>query len=140
MNCGHSLVETVKLLGCFSTSSSSPSLVSESTSTPSPSKPNRDPERQQQYYKQFHEIFVSDIGDFPRLRRNGDVPANIFSACVVLRMLYDMAVDNYEKSSKSAKAHPALERKTSPMPVTKDENAAVTKNESGQVSPPSVHF
>lgn len=105
MNCGQSLVETVKLLGCFSASLSPPNGGGLGHFTERLQSRTRKPD--ECHYKNFHEIFTSDIGDFHRLRKG--IPTNIFAACVVLRMLYDMAVDNYEKSkSRSGPKSPML--------------------------------
>eukprot|EP00095_Tigriopus_kingsejongensis_P009945 maker-scaffold981_size73921-snap-gene-0.19 protein:Tk09945 transcript:maker-scaffold981_size73921-snap-gene-0.19-mRNA-1 annotation:"low quality protein: wd repeat and fyve domain-containing protein 3" len=84
MNCGNSMVETIKLLGCFSSESQlKVGLV------------QRPPAEIQDI---FHQVFTSDITEFYKLQHTRDIPRHLFSCCVLLRMMYDMAVDNYDKS------------------------------------------
>eukprot|EP00094_Tigriopus_californicus_P005213 TCALIF_05026-PB protein Name:"Similar to WDFY3 WD repeat and FYVE domain-containing protein 3 (Homo sapiens)" AED:0.04 eAED:0.04 QI:7/0.93/0.68/1/1/1/16/134/3650 len=87
MNCGSSVVETIKLLGCFSPESE---LKPEMYQRPNPD-----------FHNMFHQIFTSDIGEFHQLKFKHDIPKDLFSCCVLLRMMYDMAVDNYDKSKRS---------------------------------------
>lgn len=90
MNCGSSVVETIKLLGCFSPESE---LKAELYRHPNPD-----------FHHIFHQIFTSDIGEFHELKFKHDIPKDLFSCCVLLRMMYDMAVDNYDKSKRSTNA------------------------------------
>jgi hypothetical protein len=87
INCGNSMVETIKLLGCFS-------MEERPELRPAKKKPRSD------CRKAFQDIFTCDTNsdEFRRVVESIAVPARMVSACVVLRMLYDMAVDNYDKT------------------------------------------
>ncbi len=91
MNCGSSMVETIKLLGCFS-NEDRPQLL------PACKRPKAE------CRKAFQEIFTIDVTteDLKRVVDSRPVPQRMVSACLVFRMLYDMAVDNYDKTRSSS--------------------------------------
>lgn len=102
MNCGESMVETVRLLGCFSAETKLQSM------TKKPSSGNE---------KLLQQIFSSEVES----ENSGQMPKNMYSSFVVIRMLYDMAVDNYDKSRqtplRSLSSDPTGNEMTTP-PVT----------------------
>lgn len=102
INCGNSMVETVKLLGCFEADSDGSNKLTQMAEGP-----------KSEHRKFFQDVFVSDVNseEFDSLIQSGavgtTVPRKMVWACVVLRMLYDMAVDNYDKTrSSSASSKP----------------------------------
>ena len=98
INCGNSMVETVKLLGCFEADNESGSnKLTHMVEGP-----------KSEHRKFFQNIFVSDVNseEFDSLIDSVTVPRKMVWACVVLRMLYDMAVDNYDKTRSSSSSKP----------------------------------
>ena len=96
------MVETVKLLGCFEADSDGSNKLTQMAEGP-----------KSEHRKFFQDVFVSDVNseEFDSLIQSGavgtTVPRKMVWACVVLRMLYDMAVDNYDKTrSSSASSKP----------------------------------
>ncbi len=89
MNCGNSLAETIKLLGCFSASPST--------------KITKLSERDQEEAVVFREIFDTCLGDLRDCwsKHSGRYPPKILAAIVVFRMLHDLAIEAYEKSSRN---------------------------------------
>jgi hypothetical protein len=110
---GNNLVEAVQLLGCFSTATTC-SVLSE--------KMHEDVK--EETVELFKNIFTSDIKTALDIRRSLKQPglsSRLLYACVVLRMLFDMAVDGYEKSSAGL---PPTTR--SPRPSESDESVENT--------------
>ena len=113
MNCGNSMVETIKLLGCFSPATELPRMLAGQ-------RPKLEFQvkfaiilyaNSSNYHSSIYlqtliqQIFLSDSRDYARLKSKPEFspqnfPAKLFSCTVLLRMIYDMAVDNYVKNSK----------------------------------------
>ncbi|CAH2076588.1 unnamed protein product, partial [Iphiclides podalirius] len=111
--CMTTLSETIRLLGCFTTDTE---LLNDSESG--------DPE----LYEVFHEIFTGSILDmtFPET-----VPVVFIHACIVLRLLYDVALDSFDKptfcGSLNVKS-PSLTRQSSAINETKPAGRAAPLN------------
>ena len=110
INCGNSMVETVKLLGCFEADNRNGSnKLTQMAEGP-----------KSEHRKFFQDVFVSDVNseDFDSLIQSGAagiaVPQKMVWACVVLRMLYDMAVDNYDKTRSSTASSKTPKLSSSP--------------------------
>lgn len=98
MNCGNSMVETIKLLGCFSNETK----MQHATKKP-----------KEEYEKLFQDIFSANIADTKK--HEDKLPKTMLSSAILIRMLYDMAVDNYDKTrpmsgSSTAQLKPPLSK------------------------------
>ena len=88
-NEGVDFFETIRRLGCFSETSE---ILADLKQPPA-----------EELCQQFNDIFYNDlIKTFDQLRFDERIKLPMFSACVLLRMLYDMALDNYETKSSHA--------------------------------------
>ncbi|XP_068632967.1 WD repeat and FYVE domain-containing protein 3 isoform X2 [Battus philenor] len=111
--CMTTLCETIRLLGCFSNDSEL--LVDSESGNP-------------ELYEVFHDIFTGSILDmtFPVT-----VPVVFVHACIVLRLLYDVALDSFDKptfcGSLNVKS-PSLTRQSSAINETKPAGRAAPLN------------
>lgn len=96
MNCGQSLVETLRLLGCFSMET----CLKNETKKP----------------KDELQILLNDIftveDDVDHAQYVKVMPKSMCSALVVFRMLYDMSIDTLDRHVKRSSVLPSTSRKT----------------------------
>lgn len=90
---GNNLVEAIQLLGCFSTLPQHSILHSDLNSSPNES-----------LVELFRKVFSSDLKEALLIREDifkshSTLSPTLFFASLVLRMLYDMAIDGYERSN-----------------------------------------
>ncbi|XP_061381193.1 WD repeat and FYVE domain-containing protein 3 isoform X2 [Danaus plexippus] len=114
--CNSTLYETIRLLGCFTEDKE---LLHDTE--------QGDPE----LYEVFHEIFTGNILEmtFPE-----DVPVVFVHACVVLRLLYDVALDSFDKPSFCGSLNvksPSLTRQSSAVNEVKPPGRTAPLNLSG---------
>lgn len=84
--CNMSLCDTLRLLGCFS------------STTQLPDRPESSEARDSTFTNYFHSIFTGNILQ-PNITQ--DAPASLAYICVIYRLLYDIALDNFDKPNLS---------------------------------------
>ncbi|XP_053612398.1 WD repeat and FYVE domain-containing protein 3 isoform X1 [Plodia interpunctella] len=117
--CQTTLCDTIRLLGCFTDDTE----LLHDTET-----------GDIQLYEVFHEIFTGNILEmtFPE-----NIPAVFVHACVVLRLLYDVALDSFDKPSFCGALDvksPSLTRQSSAINETKPAGRTAPLNLSGSSS------
>ena len=90
---GVMLLESIQLLGCFSTTSDDSYIVDSVNETPS-----------EEEVEVFEKIFSTQLKKLENLRSelhqtHSELDIKLFNACVVIRMLYDMAIDRYDREN-----------------------------------------
>ncbi|KAK7508020.1 hypothetical protein BaRGS_00000985, partial [Batillaria attramentaria] len=93
-----SLTEAVRLLGCFSGTVDLPAAVEDCS-----------PEAESDLYDSFSELFAHAKEE----RLKVTLPPTIVSACVMLRYLYDMSLDAFDRPSHLRTDSPCLRKHTS---------------------------
>ena len=113
MNCGSSMAETVKLLGCFSAEKTLPEATKKT-------KEQNDRLLKDLFHDDKIYAFASTTSKTPP-----QMPKSLLACVVVLRMLYDMAIDNHGRAGTS----PASTVPSSPMAKSAQEGDAEEKEE-----------
>ncbi len=88
---GNNFIEAIQLLGCFSNAEQNRTLAEDLTEYPG-----------DKITEAFREIFNADLGGLKNLREEFKqslpiINDRLFYSCYVIRMLYDMAIDGYDK-------------------------------------------
>lgn len=105
---GSSLRDAISMIGCFSANTNHCKIQNQDNS-----KDNV--KRADQLLDLFKEIFQMKLSDLKALRsivkvNHSGLHPRLFYSCLVIRMLYDMAIDAYEKSSSTTLVLPRSPR------------------------------
>ncbi|KAG1679752.1 WD repeat and FYVE domain-containing protein 3 [Nymphon striatum] len=122
--CFTTLTDTIRLLGCFT-----------KRSTLGPAVPICEPMQQ----SMFHTLFTASK---EVLIQKDDIPRILVSTCLMLRLLYDMALDTYDKPNysdshclDSPRKHTVPECVKSKKSPSKDSNVSSPSNKRSHVAP-----